>query len=776
MPVQWHQVGSAAKPRRVVTGNPDQAVLDVAAAFRTLPRQRAVLLGEPGGGKTFLAISLVVGLLAERATGDKIPVLLSLSAWDPVADDLDTFTVRTLAAAHYAGAERIPRALLEQNVIFPVLDGLDELPEHLRRRALSRINATLAGNRQILLTCRSVEYAEGVAAGAPALRQAPVFEVLPLTPGQIYRHLQDNPLWVPVADAVRAEPVGPMGIALSTPLMLSLFTRAYADRDPAELLALTSGNDVRDRLVDALIDSVYPERGHRWTAVKARRYLTYLALHLHQHAERELNRWRLPNRVLSPWTGALVGMAGGGVVAAALAPLNVKEPTEIFSSPFISAAVFGLACTVLWFLGMGRRVDRRQLGFASGARDGALLVLVPAAITLVVLLANNVFGRTAEPRVTGTMSFVFGMVALAAVCALAAGLHRQLVARAAAVGRAEPADVLRRERRATLLGATVTLVVAATLTAVPCLAAAALGRQFGQQIAATLGIPVAIQPVFDGIPEFTEDNVAKFAVLTLTISVLLVVAVLLTSRWPRYVVAKVLLGMAGRLPFRLERFLADAQDKGLLRAGVAGYEFWHVALQERLAIRNKDVRNGRPSVRVAALWLTATTAVSVVAVVGLTQPDACHPTGLPDADDAFVTVVGANGISQCAAMLDAADMAHLLGDVPEDQGKDVLEPDPKTRTITSGVKIFGQFSRMTPDTFTAVMKGIDASAAARSYQLYTLPNDSRLDNESPDLSFLSSKLANNHIDLFVKWDGSVFIAGNGFPGGLVQILPLSLKR
>lgn len=108
LPAEWRQVDVAAKPRRVLTGNPDQAVLDVARAFRALPKQRAVLLGEPGGGKTFLAISLVVGLLSERVPEDQVPVLLSLSAWDPVEDDLDTFIVRALAAAHYAGAERIP--------------------------------------------------------------------------------------------------------------------------------------------------------------------------------------------------------------------------------------------------------------------------------------------------------------------------------------------------------------------------------------------------------------------------------------------------------------------------------------------------------------------------------------------------------------------------------------------------------------------------------------------------------------------------------------------
>ncbi|MGW3996019.1 NACHT domain-containing protein [Amycolatopsis sp. NPDC004772] len=778
LPVQWRQVGSAARSRRVVTGNPDRAVLDIAAAFYALPMQRAVLLGEPGGGKTFLAISLVVGLLSRRQHGEKVPVLLSLSAWDPVEDDLDTFIVRALAAAHYAGAERIPRALLDKKVIFPVLDGLDELPEHLRRRALSRINATLAGNRPLLLTCRSVEYAEGMAAGAPALRQSPVFEVMPLTPGQIARHLRSNELWAPVVKAVRDDPAGPLGVALSTPLMLSLFTRAYAERDPTDLLTLTSGNDVRDHLVDVLIDSVYPERGNRWTADKARRYLTYLAHHLHRHAERELNRWKLPNRVLSPWTGALVGLAGGGLVLAALIPLTINDPLDILDSPFISATVFGLFCTISWFLGLGRRVDQRRLGFGAGARDGALLVLVPAAIALVIGLA--VFGFRDEPdrRVVAIVGYASVMTALAMVCALAVGLHRYLIARAAVLGRAEPADVLRRERRATLFGAAATLVVAGTLTVVPCTAAVALGSQAGQRVAATLGIPVVIRPVADAMPQLSAKNVESFVILTVVVTVLLVVAVLLTSRWPRYVVAKVLLGTSGRLPFRLERFLADARDKGLLRAGVAGYEFWHVALQERLVIRSKDVRMGRPGVRAAASWLAAATVLSAFVVVDQSQPETCSSTGLPHADATLSTFVDANGTAECAAVLDAADVARLLGGAPTDVAQKMLAGGAKSSAIHFSVTIVGQFSDMSPGTFEAIAKGIDSAQTVGPYQLYTLPRNRPVtDAAIPALWFT---LGGGPTAFLVRPDGSISVMGSAVPSFTtkdpVQIADAAIKN
>ena len=757
LPVQWRQADPSEKPRRVVTANPEQAVLDVAKAFRALPKQRAVLLGEPGGGKTFLAISLVVGLLSERAPDDKVPVLLSLSAWDPVEDDLDTFIVRALAAAHYAGAERIPKALLEKKVIFPVLDGLDELPEHLRRRALSRINSTLVGNRRILLTCRSVEYAEGIAAGAPALSQSPVFEILPLTPGQISRHLRAEPLWEPVADAVTTDPAGPLSIALSTPLMLSLFTRAYSGRNPADLLTLTSGNDVRDHLVDVLIDSVYPEQGRRWTAPKARRYLTYLARYLHRHAERELNWWKLPNRVLSPWTGALVGLVGSGLLAAVLAPLEVNDPTEVVKSPFISAGVFGLVCTILWFLGLGLRSGQEHPGFRRGARDGALLVLMPAAIALVIVLAVESGRSTMGEAVAVTVVYVCLTTALAAVCALAVGLHRHLVARAAAVGRAEPADVLRRERRATLIGAATTLIVVSALSAALWKITFVISMHIGQRTAATLSMPVVITPLSAEMKRLDSTQLVGIVVMILTGAVLLLAAVLLTSRWPRYVVAKALLWASGQLPLRLERFLADARDKGLLRSGVAGYEFWHVALQERLVVRGKNIRLGRPVIRTAALWLAAATVVSAVVVVDLTQPDACTTTGLPHADSALFTVVAADGKSQCAAKLDAADLASLLGGVSETDAEKVRTPYVPPSGYQGRLPILGQFSTMTSGTFHAVTKGMASAGVDRMFELYTLPRDGK--PTDPAVSLLWSEIGYRPTTFLIQPDGFVLVAG-----------------
>src|SRR5262249_42214731 len=57
---------------------------EVLKYFRSLKPRRLVIVGDPGAGKTVLAIQLMVRLLEARRRGEEncIPVFLSLSAWD----------------------------------------------------------------------------------------------------------------------------------------------------------------------------------------------------------------------------------------------------------------------------------------------------------------------------------------------------------------------------------------------------------------------------------------------------------------------------------------------------------------------------------------------------------------------------------------------------------------------------------------------------------------------------------------------------------------------
>ena len=132
-----------------------------------VPTGRLIVLGEPGAGKTILMVRLVLGLLARRAGGGPVPVLASVASWDPADQDLRDWLAAQLLIDHPALAAPPPAgvteptqaaALLASGLVLPVLDGLDEIPERIRGRAISRINKALRPGEQLLVTCRSQEY------------------------------------------------------------------------------------------------------------------------------------------------------------------------------------------------------------------------------------------------------------------------------------------------------------------------------------------------------------------------------------------------------------------------------------------------------------------------------------------------------------------------------------------------------------------------------------------------------------------------------------------
>ena len=64
-----------------------------------------------------------------------------------------------------------------------------------------------------------------------------------------------------------------------------------------------------------------------------------------------------------------------------------------------------------------------------------------------------------------------------------------------------------------------------------------------------------------------------------------VIAGLSRAAWGTFAIGSFLLSAAGRLPWRLMAFLADAHGRGVLRQAGASYQFRHIALQRQLASR-----------------------------------------------------------------------------------------------------------------------------------------------------------------------------------------------
>lgn len=271
--------------------------------------QRLVITGQPGAGKTVLAMKLILELLRDPPPGWPVPVRVSAAGWDP-----DIPVPQWLAGQLHEtfGLKRqIAEMLVEQGRVLPVVDGLDEMDQDVQDtaagggpgyasragRALRALNDyQRAGERiRVVLTCRTGQY-DALTSADTAARDAARIEIKDVAPDQAWEFLQettgeaDPARWQPVLDALTRDG-HVLATALATPWRLTLAAAVYNERDPdsgdylrdpADLAALTSEQAVRDdllpRFVDARIAAAqaanrnagrgvpHPRKTHRWLA------------------------------------------------------------------------------------------------------------------------------------------------------------------------------------------------------------------------------------------------------------------------------------------------------------------------------------------------------------------------------------------------------------------------------------------------------------------------------------------------------------------------------
>ncbi|WP_308258191.1 NACHT domain-containing protein [Saccharothrix obliqua] len=517
----------------------------VVGAFERHPRM--VFLGEPGAGKSTIAMLLTLGLLDRHENGP-VPLLLSLSTWDPDREDVRTWLTRRLYEEHpalrntelygsYAG-----ELLVEQRRVLPVLDGLDRIAATKRADALGGINRAFPVSAQLVLTSRSDAFAD---AGVP-VAGADVVTLHPLDHEEVagYLRAHSDPVtaarWEPIFLHLRAEPDDRLAEALSTPLAVGLASVVYADGEPSELLDRARFPDrasIEAHLVDALVAGAFGDReaarmaraSQVWPSDRARRWLVFLATELRSRGVTDLAWWELRRSVNSRWLAVLGALALGVVGGFGVGWLMAYAGTPKLAPT--TGLVAGVAIAAAALHAARDRAPRPKLGAWRS------LVLVSGVLgTAVGLVFGALYGLAA--------GLVVGLgLAVAVALRFALGSSAELSRPTS------PKWTMARDRIAVWTGSLVPGVVFG----------AAAGLVFGPNRTGMVGLGLAC------------GLMVGFALSALHL------------RWWWFTVARVWLALRGKLPWELTVFLEDARRLGVLRQAGASYQFRHVLVQERLA-------------------------------------------------------------------------------------------------------------------------------------------------------------------------------------------------
>jgi hypothetical protein len=598
-----------------------------AGAFRMLARRRLVILGEPGTGKTTLAVQLVLHLLASRHEDEPVPVLVSLADWDvqshPRLQDWLAVRLRqdypALRATSLGGSA--PRTLAVRGHLLPVLDGLDELPRQARARMIAALNRSMSSTDQLILTSRTDEYAVAVREAGDIIGAAAVIQPQPLSGdvavGYLRRCLPRRPtaVWEQILTALSAPTGPPTALAeiTSTALGLWLVRAVYLapGAEPSHLLdpdRYSSADALRAHLLDRLIPALIATRPpsddptelfrprRAWDPSQVRRWLGYLAHYLNhvpttdgQTGTQDFAWWQMARHSIRRRTVFLATALMGGLFAG-LKNGRIASSWVEDSPGFANIRMRGRILLLV------RLVVRGVLGL--GLVAGAAIGLVSGVVTA--------WG-------TGPVQGLAIGLGSGLVVGLVSGLVEGLVNWAETPtpeGRASTPTTNWRADRAlnltrsmtggfaggVIIGLMVLLVFELRLTP-------SLGFTSGIGPAEGLWIGLSVGLVFGPALGLVAWLVFGLGLGLVAGLVLGIVAGVVTGfaagrhhAWMAYLIAIARLASGGQLPLRLMQFLDDAHRLGLLRAVGPIYQFRHAELRDHLAEGHREaLRHGRPA-------------------------------------------------------------------------------------------------------------------------------------------------------------------------------------
>jgi hypothetical protein len=586
MAVRW-EIVAGSRRADVPDSLPAGGEIDTLAREYAAAPWPLVVVGDAGSGKTGLCVLLLLELLKKKEPLDRVPVLFQLSSWNP-RENVEKWLVRRLVE-YYPFLDDPSRfgataatALLDNERVLPVLDGLDELPEDLRPVVLETIQAYPLFNAPFVLTCRTDEFA--AAAGGRFVGGVTVVGLRPIDRDAAVGYLHDVfatdlDRWRPVLDNLTTQPDGPLAATLAKPLMLFLARATYVGRHttPAELLdrdRLPDAEAIEHHLLDSFIPKLFdlddppprfsPTRvSVQWKAPDAQRWLTFLARHLntlrpqHDRGATDLAWWQL-SRAVPRYVFALANLLIGVPACALLAWIVFG----LFGRQDFGL-VFGASVGVVGGAGLAVLPEEPPRRFAPRVLERGELALRP--------LLRDLFFGVVGAVVGGLIAGLLYPLTYGIVTGLVLGLTFSMVRRFTKPTEPKeavtPIAVLRGDRAAVLYG----WLLGAVVGAVVGIFLGGVGGSLAKNLV------VDLSPLQKTLLGTAIGLVVSSAGLGLMVQA--------TSAWGHFLTAREWLALRRCMPWRLMTFLDDAHKLGVLRQVGANYQFRHALLQDRLVDR-----------------------------------------------------------------------------------------------------------------------------------------------------------------------------------------------
>ncbi|MFF3915789.1 NACHT domain-containing protein [Streptomyces sp. NPDC001852] len=579
------RAATAPPAGRTFTDAAASTLPDVVNYYRATRPRRLVITGAGGAGKTVLALELLLALIEDRAEDEPVPVRVPLAQWD-TSQPLTDLLVQRLTDTYDWPAD-LAAALVDQGMVLPVLDGLDEMdpvrddgaPDTGAPRALAALEALNAYQDgrdpgPLVLTCRTGYYnALGPTAwlvDSARIAIAPVDTERALT--YLRDRSRDSSRWQPLLDHLQAQPTGPLAATLSTPWRLCLAATVYhRTGNPTELLHIPTAHDLDQHLLARYIPAATANTPNprRYPPHQVHRWLHHFAAHLNTQqagptaggdnpAPTRGSRTDLIPHRLWPMAGPRRVRATDSVLTSSLllifclgTALTLRAPAAV--TGIAAAAVLDAAFTA----GSSRvREPRRPNWRRFRRRHTILLVGLSIVLSCVITVVNAVVGKYtsgfAGGALGGTAGGLGGQIAPTLTLGLALGLVIGL-----SVSIEEPPspaariqDIVRNDliwsmTIGVLLGSACGIVYGFTY-----------GPSAGAATAVTIGLWCSAGLGTPGVRA--------------------------TSPGRRYLVFVLCSSTQGTTPLRLHTFLNWAAEAGMLRRSGPAYQFRHRELQQWL--------------------------------------------------------------------------------------------------------------------------------------------------------------------------------------------------